>query len=81
MDTSERLLSPTLGRVIRIARTEKGMSQATLAEKVETIQSTISLWENGRARPRVPQLLALAEALDVELTALLDAVRMDEARS
>jgi len=46
----------TLGKHTNRARIEQGLSQATLAEKLETSQVTISNWENDRAKPDENQI-------------------------
>lgn len=45
-------------------RTEKGMNQAQLADKVGYKQVTISAWEVGRSEPSMGDIAKLAEALD-----------------
>ena len=49
-----------VGRVIRNLRTETGMSQEDLAEKVFVSRQTISNWENGKSYPDVQSLSLIA---------------------
>lgn len=49
-----------VGRVIRNLRTEAGMSQEDLAEKVFVSRQTISNWENGKSYPDVQSLSLIA---------------------
>jgi transcriptional regulator with XRE-family HTH domain len=72
--------SPSLGRCIRLARKSKGLTQTDLAELMSAPQSTVSLWEHGKTTPRFADCIALAEALEVDLAAFVDAVKVDEAR-
>ena len=48
-------------------RKDLGLSQADLAELVETTQSAIARLENGGRPPRIDTLLRIATALDCEL--------------
>jgi transcriptional regulator with XRE-family HTH domain len=53
-------------------RTEKGMSQYTLAEKSGVSRQYIRLLEAGESDPTVGMLQRLAKAMGVTLTDLLD---------
>lgn len=55
-----------INEVLR-ARSEKGITQKDLAEKVGTKQSVISRLEAGRANPSVAFLKKLAQALNSHL--------------
>lgn len=61
-----------IGRRIRAIRMEKGLSQADLGEKVSLNANRIQQYENGAHTPRYEQCKKIAEALDVEISALLD---------
>ncbi|HWJ98025.1 MAG TPA: helix-turn-helix transcriptional regulator [Acidimicrobiales bacterium] len=75
-----------LGQLIYDLRTEAGLSQRQLAEKMGTTQSVISrLEEGGGARNRIDTLARVATALDRHLvvsfpekvpTKLIDAVQV-----
>ncbi|HEV8013517.1 MAG TPA: helix-turn-helix transcriptional regulator [Pontimonas sp.] len=58
-----------VGLALQQARLEKGLTQMQLAELVGEPQSTISQLESGSATIYLKRLLALAKALDLELTA------------
>ncbi len=55
-----------INEVLR-ARSDKGISQKDLAERVGTKQSVISRLESGRANPSVAFLKKLAQALNSHL--------------
>ena len=61
-----------IGANIRRARVRRKLTQDDLAQTVHTTWQTISNYETGRSRPDVETLQRLADALGVELTALLD---------
>ena len=52
-------------------RTEKGMTQAQLAERLNVQQSMISMIENEERNPSVDVLLKLAAALGVTVDELI----------
>lgn len=54
-------------RAILSARMEKGMTQAQIAKKMGTTQSSIARVESGRSHPTIPYLQRLADALDMKL--------------
>lgn len=62
-----------VGRQIRHHRTAAGLTLDALGERVGAAPSQLSLIENGKREPRVSLLQAIAEALDVEVGALLTA--------
>ena len=62
-----------VGNRIRARREELGLSQAALAERLNRTQTSISYWEAGRRSPDVDDLVALADALDLEPGDLLAA--------
>ena len=53
-------------------RTEKGLTQAQLAEKLNVQQSMISMIENEERNPSVDVLLKLAAALGVTVDELIN---------
>jgi len=63
-----------VGRRIRAAREEVGLTQLQLAERMEVSQPVVAALESGRGNPTVGQLAAVADALqvglDVEFTLL-----------
>ena len=57
-----------LGQAIRIARTNRQLTQQEVGAKVGVDQSTISSVENGNAGTRLDTLFHLLAALDLEIT-------------
>ena len=60
-----------VGRLIRALRAGQGLTQLQLAQRLGVSDRAVSKWENGRGAPDVTLLRALAEALDVNIEALL----------
>ena len=61
-----------VGRRIRAIRQEEGMSQGDLGEKVGLNANRIQQYENGARNPKFELCKQIAEALEVEASALLD---------
>lgn len=59
------------GERLRLLRTQSGLTQAKLAQKVECTIGTLSRLEQGVTEPAWPFALRLAAALGVEVTAFL----------
>ncbi len=57
-----------LGQAIRIARTERELTQKEMGAKVGVDQSTVSGVENGNAGTRLDTLFHLLAALDLEIS-------------
>ncbi|HYP66829.1 MAG TPA: helix-turn-helix transcriptional regulator [Thiobacillaceae bacterium] len=57
-----------IAKALKAARESKGLSQRALSEASGVLQTRISKIENGAADFRVSTLMALARALDLELT-------------
>ena len=55
----------TLGERIRTARTNKGLTQLQLGEKVYLTRRAISNYECGKRRPEPLYLAAIAKALGI----------------
>lgn len=60
-----------ISKNIRKLRVTKGMSQTQLAEKLHITRQTVSSWETGNSNPDVGMLMKIAEALEVEVDAIL----------
>ncbi len=60
-----------VGRNVRAARSERGMTQEELAERSGFSQQYISDLECGRRNPTIVSLHELAQALEVTPVALL----------
>lgn len=56
-----------LGRMLREARLEKGLTQMELSKRTGATQQCISFWETGKQLPAVFGLIRVAHALDLEL--------------
>ena len=54
-------------QVILVLRTQKGMSQDELAEKVFVSRQAVSRWENGETVPNTETLKLLSKVLDVSI--------------
>jgi transcriptional regulator with XRE-family HTH domain len=65
-------LREALGRSIAAARTEAGLTQEALGKRTELGQTVVSRIENGVRRVEFIELVSIAEALGVEVSALLD---------
>ena len=62
----------TLGLRIKILREKAQMKQSELAEKVCVKDGVISNWERDKNKPDAEKLILLCEALDTNLSFLLD---------
>lgn len=60
-----------IGNNIRTIRTQKGITQEELAERLFITRQAISSYETGRTRPDVDMLIKIAEALQTDTDALL----------
>lgn len=60
-----------LGIRIMQLRTERGLSQGQLAEKLHFSTSTVGMYEQGRRTPGIDALIALAEVFQVSLDYLI----------
>ena len=69
-----------LSENIKTTRKAKGLSQEELAVKLNVVRQTISKWEQGLSVPDSEMLVALSEALETPVSALLgDKISMPEA--
>ncbi len=60
-----------LSENLKTCRKAKGLSQEELAIKLHVVRQTVSKWEQGRSVPDADLLLALSEALETPVSALL----------
>lgn len=58
-------------QTIRSIRTERGISQETLAELMEVSRQTVSKWENGLVYPSADNLAKLSEVFGIPVDAFL----------
>lgn len=66
-----------IGLRVSALRRAKGLTQAKLAEEADKSLDAISSLERGKYRPTLETLVAVARALDVPVSALLDGDRAD----
>lgn len=66
------------GSFVSKLRSEKGLTQKALAEKLYVSNKAVSKWENGLSLPDISLLEPLADILGVSVTELLHGERMDE---
>jgi transcriptional regulator with XRE-family HTH domain len=59
------------GRRLKELRDETGLSQKELATRAGVGQRSVSNWEQGLKQPTWPNVIALAEALQVSILAFL----------
>ena len=62
----------TIGERIQVARKKKGMKQSELAEILGVAVITIGQYERDKREPRLDQLRAIADALNVPLSFLTE---------
>jgi transcriptional regulator with XRE-family HTH domain len=60
---------PSLARILRDARTRRGLSVAEVAEQVGVSSSSIYFWETDHCRPREKNLSALCKVLKLPVRA------------
>ncbi len=60
-----------MGETIRRLRTEKGLTQAALAERINVGDKAVSKWETGKGYPDITLIEPLSEALGVTAAELL----------
>lgn len=71
-------MSHFFSETIKKLRTDKGLSQQELADKMYVTRSTISRWESGHRLPDASMISRLAEVLSVDINLLLSAVEQSE---
>jgi len=60
-----------LGALIRELRTERGLTQQQLADRLGITDKAVSKWERGVCYPDITLLRTLADALEVTVSELL----------
>ena len=58
--------------MIKVLRTEKGMNQEQLAEKLQVTRQAVSNWETGKTQPDIETLTRMAEVFGVSVEKLVD---------
>ena len=72
-------MSMLFAETLKKLRTEKGLSQRDLAERMYVTRSTIARWENGSRLPDAAMLSRLSRCLDIDAgTLLYTAMESDE---
>ena len=61
----------TFGKKIKKLRTDNGLTQDELAEKIYVTRTAISKWESGRGFPNIESLKAISKFFSVSLDELL----------
>ncbi len=61
----------TFGEIIKKLRTDKGLTQDELAEKIYVTRTAISKWESDRGFPNIESLKAISKYFSVSLDELL----------
>lgn len=59
------------GERLKELRKEKGISQQKLAFEIHYAQSVICDWENGKAEPTAPAIIAVSDFFEVSCDYLL----------
>lgn len=60
-----------IGKKLKNARIEAGLTQEKAAEKIDVSRQTISNWENEKAYPDIISVIALSDLYSVSLDELL----------
>ena len=63
-----------IGKNIRRLRTEKGMTQEELAQRLHVTRQAVSLWETGKSLPDVEMLQSVGELFGQDLQSMLGSV-------
>ncbi len=71
-------MSILFAKTLKKIRTEKGLSQQVLADKMYVTRSTIARWENGSRLPDVTMITRLSHCLDEDVNTLLYAASESE---
>ncbi len=65
-------------QILKKLRTEKGLSQRELADRMYVTRSTIARWENESRLPDVEMITRLSQCLDEDVSLLLNAASENE---
>ena len=60
-----------IGKKLKNARIEAGLTQEKAAEKIDVSRQTISIWENEKSYPDIISVIALSDLYSVSLDELL----------
>ena len=64
-----------IARLLIEARTQAGLTQAQLAERLQTTQSTVARFESGRTNPSTSTLRKIAQATGTRLKISFEAIK------
>ena len=67
-----------LGERLSKLRRDKGMTQEELASHLQVTRQTVSSYENGKSEPDIAMLHKLSEALETEVSFLIDGKEPEE---
>ncbi|MBR6940229.1 MAG: helix-turn-helix transcriptional regulator, partial [Clostridia bacterium] len=67
-----------IGSFLKALRYEKGLTQAELAEQLNTTNRSVSRWETGNTMPDICVLIELAEFYQVDIKEILNGERQSE---
>ena len=67
----------SIGKMISLLRTEKGMTQSELAEKMNVTDKAVSKWERDLSCPDINTISKLADVLEVSVDELLQAKKKE----
>lgn len=67
-----------IGSLLKELRTQKGLTQEQLAEKLNVTNRTVSRWENGNNMPDLSIIVELADFYDINIRDLLNGERKSE---
>lgn len=71
-DDTSYICIMNIGKYIKELRTEHNLTQSMLAQKLNTTQDTISLWELGKSYPDIQNLVKLCNLFGVTPNEMLD---------
>ena len=67
----KEISTPNYGESLKEQREKLGLSQSTVAKKINTSHQNISRWESGKILPSIDFCVKLADLYDVSLDELI----------
>ena len=74
-------MSKSFADTLKLIRTEQGLSQQQLADKLFVDRSSVANWESGRRVPNALLITRIAETLGVDIGTLMTSVNEEEEAS
>ena len=71
-------MSKSFADTLKLIRTEQGLSQQQLADKLFVDRSSIANWESGRRIPNALLITRIAETLGVDIGTLMTSVNDEQ---